>query len=98
MGSRSFQSASAKQSRCASSEIPASRWSVDDYYDPDRNAPGKTVCRRMGVLDDVDVSEGVSGRHGHHKLGRRSAVKHLRHHVHVVRMHVAAERPRFDEI
>ncbi|MCK9622359.1 MAG: KR domain-containing protein, partial [Methylobacter sp.] len=37
------------------SEIPPTRWSVDEYYDPDRNAPGKTVCKRMGLLDDVDV-------------------------------------------
>ncbi|MCX7366161.1 MAG: beta-ketoacyl synthase N-terminal-like domain-containing protein [Alphaproteobacteria bacterium] len=37
------------------SEIPSSRWSIDAYYDPDRSAAGKTVCRRMGFLDDVDL-------------------------------------------
>jgi acyl transferase domain-containing protein/enoyl-CoA hydratase/carnithine racemase/acyl carrier protein len=43
------------QGRECISDIPPTRWSVDDYYDPDRNAPGKTVCKRMGLLDDVDV-------------------------------------------
>lgn len=37
------------------SEIPASRWPVDFYHDRDRTAPGKTVCRRMGVLEGVDL-------------------------------------------
>jgi acyl transferase domain-containing protein/enoyl-CoA hydratase/carnithine racemase/acyl carrier protein/NAD(P)-dependent dehydrogenase (short-subunit alcohol dehydrogenase family) len=37
------------------SDVPPTRWSIDEYYDPDRNAPGKTVCKRMGLLDDVDV-------------------------------------------
>ncbi|MFA6385978.1 MAG: beta-ketoacyl synthase N-terminal-like domain-containing protein [Candidatus Paceibacterota bacterium] len=43
------------QGRECISDIPSTRWSVDEYYDPDRNAPGKTVCKRMGLLDDVDV-------------------------------------------
>jgi len=34
-------------------EIPASRWSIDAYYDPDRRVAGKTVCRSMGALDDI---------------------------------------------
>jgi acyl transferase domain-containing protein/acyl carrier protein/NAD(P)-dependent dehydrogenase (short-subunit alcohol dehydrogenase family)/1,4-dihydroxy-2-naphthoyl-CoA synthase/SAM-dependent methyltransferase len=37
------------------SEIPAALWSVESYFDPDRNAPGKTVCRHMGVLEDRDL-------------------------------------------
>ncbi|MGZ9709219.1 SDR family NAD(P)-dependent oxidoreductase [Glaciimonas sp. GNP009] len=37
------------------SEVPAARWSLDAYYDADRNAAGKTVCRSMGLLEDVDV-------------------------------------------
>ncbi|HEY0837820.1 MAG TPA: beta-ketoacyl synthase N-terminal-like domain-containing protein [Azospirillum sp.] len=37
------------------SEIPPTRWSIEEYYDPDRNAPGKTVCRSMGVLDGIDL-------------------------------------------
>ena len=35
-------------------DIPAERWPIDDYYDPDRRVAGKTVCRRMGALDDID--------------------------------------------
>ena len=36
------------------SEIPASRWSIDEYYDPDPQKFGKTYCKWMGVLEDVD--------------------------------------------
>jgi 3-oxoacyl-(acyl-carrier-protein) synthase/thioesterase domain-containing protein/enoyl-CoA hydratase/carnithine racemase/acyl carrier protein len=36
------------------SEIPATRWSIDRYYDPDPKAPGKTDCKYMGALEDVD--------------------------------------------
>lgn len=36
------------------SEIPAERWSLADYYDPDPEAPGKTYGRWMGALDDID--------------------------------------------
>lgn len=34
-------------------EIPAIRWSIDDYHHPDRQAPGKTVCRNMGALEGI---------------------------------------------
>jgi acyl transferase domain-containing protein len=34
-------------------DVPASRWPVEAYYDPDAGAPGKTVSRRGGFLDDV---------------------------------------------
>jgi 3-oxoacyl-(acyl-carrier-protein) synthase/acyl carrier protein len=36
------------------SEVPASRWSADDYYDADRLAPGKSYCKWMGVIEDAD--------------------------------------------
>ncbi len=36
------------------SEIPATRWSIDQLYDPDKEAPGKTYCKWMGVLEDAD--------------------------------------------
>ncbi|MFK4467821.1 SDR family NAD(P)-dependent oxidoreductase [Bacillus sp. RC252] len=35
-------------------EIPSSRWSVDDYYDPKPNVPGKTYSKWMGVLENAD--------------------------------------------
>jgi acyl transferase domain-containing protein len=38
----------------AVSEIPADRWDVDAYYDPDPKAPGKMITRRAGFLDRVD--------------------------------------------
>jgi polyketide synthase PksM len=36
------------------SEIPATRWSIDEYYDKDTKAPGKTYCKWMGLLEDAD--------------------------------------------
>jgi len=38
----------------AISEVPASRWSVDDLYDPDPDTPGRMATRWGGWLDDVD--------------------------------------------
>ncbi|MDO9105376.1 MAG: SDR family NAD(P)-dependent oxidoreductase [Methylovulum sp.] len=43
------------QGRDCVSDIPPERWSIDDFYSPDKQAPGKTVCRRMGALDDVEM-------------------------------------------
>ncbi len=40
--------------RDAIGPIPASRWSVDELYDPDIDAPGKMITRFGGYLDDVD--------------------------------------------
>lgn len=34
-------------------EVPASRWEIGEYYDPDPQKPGKTYCKWMGALDDV---------------------------------------------
>ena len=34
-------------------EVPADRWNVDAVYDPTPGTPGKTVCRRAGLLRDV---------------------------------------------
>ncbi|SEL14132.1 Acyl transferase domain-containing protein [Stigmatella aurantiaca] len=35
-------------------EVPASRWKVDDYYDPQPGVPGKTYTRWGGFLDGAD--------------------------------------------
>jgi acyl transferase domain-containing protein len=34
-------------------EVPANRWNVDAVHDPLPGTPGKTVCRRAGLLQDV---------------------------------------------
>nr|BBH90792.1 hypothetical protein KTC_55430 [Thermosporothrix sp. COM3] len=36
------------------SEVPASRWNLQDYYDADRSQPGKMVTRWGGFLKQVD--------------------------------------------
>jgi acyl transferase domain-containing protein len=35
-------------------DVPPSRWSVDDYYDPDPTAPDKAYSKRGGFLPDID--------------------------------------------
>jgi acyl transferase domain-containing protein len=37
-------------------DVPASRWNIDDYYDPDPTAPDKTYCKRGGFLPDIDFN------------------------------------------
>jgi polyketide synthase 5 len=34
-------------------EVPADRWDVDEFYDPDPGVPGRTVCKWGSFLDDV---------------------------------------------
>lgn len=43
-----------REGRDAISEIPSSRWDVDEFYDPDIRAPGKMQTRWGGFLDDID--------------------------------------------
>ncbi len=47
-------------------DVPAERWDVERFYDPDPAAPQKTVCRRGGFVADVDAFDhrhfGISAR------------------------------------
>ncbi|MGB0384324.1 MAG: beta-ketoacyl synthase N-terminal-like domain-containing protein, partial [Ardenticatenaceae bacterium] len=35
-------------------DVPTSRWSLDDYYDPDPRTPDKTYCKLGGFIPDVE--------------------------------------------
>ena len=35
-------------------EVPADRWLIADYYDPDPNIPDKTYARRGAFLPDIE--------------------------------------------
>ena len=35
-------------------DVPPSRWNIDDYYDPDPKVPDKTYSKRGGFLPDID--------------------------------------------
>ena len=35
-------------------EVPSSRWNIEDYYDPNPAAPDKTYCKRGGFIPDID--------------------------------------------
>ena len=47
-------------------EVPADRWDIDAFYDPDPKAPGKMYTRRAAFLDQIDQFEpqffGISPR------------------------------------
>ena len=34
-------------------EVPADRWDADEYYDPERGVPGRTMSRWGAFLDDI---------------------------------------------
>ena len=42
-----------RQGRDTVSEVPDDRWDVEEFFDPDPDAPGKIVTRRAGFVDDV---------------------------------------------
>lgn len=50
----------------AITEIPPTRWDVDEYYDPDPDTPGGIATRWGGFIDDIDRFEpqlfGISPR------------------------------------
>ncbi|RPJ52116.1 MAG: hypothetical protein EHM21_00995, partial [Chloroflexi bacterium] len=35
-------------------DVPASRWSIEDYYDPNPAAPDKSYCKRGAFIPDID--------------------------------------------
>ena len=37
-------------------EIPPTRWSIEDYYDPDPRAPDKTDCKVGGFIPDFGLN------------------------------------------
>ncbi|XYH99051.1 type I polyketide synthase [Sorangium sp. So ce1128] len=44
-----------REGRDVITEVPASRWDASEYYDPDREAPGKMATRRGGFIGDIDA-------------------------------------------
>ncbi len=34
-------------------DVPSSRWNIDDYFDPNSDAPDKTYCKRGGFIPDI---------------------------------------------
>src|SRR5262249_59338199 len=47
-------------------EVPAKRWNVDTFYDPDPGTPGKSSTRWGGFVDNIDAFDaaffGISPR------------------------------------
>src|SRR5580692_9937316 len=45
------------EGRDAIREVPADRWDIDAFYDPNPDCPGKMITRWGGFLDHVDQFE-----------------------------------------
>jgi acyl transferase domain-containing protein len=43
-----------RDGRSAVREVPIDRWNIDEYFDPDPEAPGKMYARHAGFVDGVD--------------------------------------------
>ena len=37
-------------------DVPDSRWNLEDYYDPDPRTPDKTYCKRGGFIPHIDFN------------------------------------------
>ena len=37
-------------------DVPADRWSIDDYFDADPRVPDKTYCKRGAFIPDIDFN------------------------------------------
>ncbi|MCK4801798.1 MAG: acyltransferase domain-containing protein [Anaerolineales bacterium] len=37
-------------------DVPDSRWNIDDYYDPDPQAVDKTYCKKGGFIPDIEFN------------------------------------------
>lgn len=37
-------------------EVPPTHWSIEEYYDPDPNAPDKTYCKHGGFIPEIDFN------------------------------------------
>ena len=44
------------QAKDSITDVPESRWRIEDYYDPDPMAADKTYCKRGGFLPDIDFN------------------------------------------
>ncbi|CAA6806979.1 MAG: omega-3 polyunsaturated fatty acid synthase subunit, PfaA, partial [uncultured Aureispira sp.] len=44
------------QAKDSITDVPADRWLIEDYYDPDPMVPDKTYCKRGGFLPDIDFN------------------------------------------
>ncbi len=42
-------------------DVPASRWEIDDYYDPNPAAPDKTYCKRGAFIPDIQFDPAEYG-------------------------------------
>ncbi|RYD18543.1 MAG: type I polyketide synthase, partial [Verrucomicrobiaceae bacterium] len=54
------------EGRDAISEVPADRWNVERFYDPEQGIAGKSIAKRGGFLDQLDLFDpqffGISPR------------------------------------